>query len=206
MEEIRDLGAMKIVLVTNTRSYSDNNSVAVDLAVLIAESGSSVALVDANLRRPLLHTSFQIPNTLGLSDILQNHRTVLSAMQNTDRENLSVLTGGGKIPADLSFFHSQKMQDSLAILKKKYDRIVIQGPPFFYSEALYLASLVDGMVLMIHPGHNKTETSRAIMDKFYRTGVKIMGIVMREQPKHKGNQSAFIDRLLNFDKHMRQVS
>ena len=85
MEQMQIIKSIKTILVTNTRSFSDNNSVAADLAVIIAKSGKKVALIDANLRRPILHKMFQLPNQLGLSDILHNHRSPLSVLH--EREN-----------------------------------------------------------------------------------------------------------------------
>ena len=94
----------------------------------------------------------------------------------------------------------------MQILKEEFDKIIIHGPTFFFSEATSLAAQVDGVVLLIHPGYNKTDTSRAIIDKFQRTGATMIGIVMREQPKHQANQSTFIDRLLTYDKRARLYS
>jgi Mrp family chromosome partitioning ATPase len=62
---------------------------------------------------------------------------------------------------------------------------------------------VDGVILLIHPGYNKDETSRVIIEKFQKTGATIIGIVMRNQPKNQLNQKAFIDRLLSFDRRSR---
>jgi len=195
---------MRSVLVTNTRTYSGSGSVAVDLADMIAKSGYTVALVDANLGRPNIHTVFNLPKAPGLSDVLLNHRTVLDAMRPTEQKKLAFLPGGQQISNGFDLIQSEKMKASIAMLKEKYDRVVIHGPPFFHTEAAQLACLVDGVILLIHPGHNRSETSRAIMDKFQRSGARIMGIIMREQPRHHGSQSAFIDRLLSFDKHTRQ--
>ena len=85
MEKMQKIKSIKTIMVTNTRSFSDNSSVAADLAVMIAQNGKKVALVDANLRRPIIHTIFQLPNRVGLSDILQNHRSPLAIMH--DRED-----------------------------------------------------------------------------------------------------------------------
>ena len=200
------IGAMRSVLVTNTRSYSGSSHVAVDLAEMIAESGYKAALVDANLRRPSIHTVFNLPKAPGLSDILLNHRTALSALQATEHAKLAFLSGGKPAENGFDLIRSQKMRESLALLMDNFDRVIIYGPPFFHTEAAQLACLVDGVILLIHPGHNRSETSRAIMDKFQRSGAKIMGIVMREQSRHQGSQSAFIDRLLSFDKHTRQFA
>ena len=206
MEQTQKIKSIKTILVTNTRSFTDNSSVAADLAVMIAQNGKRVALLDANLRRPIIHTLFQLPNRVGLSDILQNHRSPLAVMHNREENYLSILTSG-RLPTNcLDIFNSRKMKESMQILKEKFDKIIIHGPPFFFSEATSLAAQVDGVVLLIHPGYNKTDTSRAIIDKIQRTGATMIGIVMREQPKHQANQSAFIDRLLTYDKRARLYS
>jgi capsular exopolysaccharide synthesis family protein len=206
MEQMQKIKSIKTILVTNTRSFNDNNSVAADLAVMIAQNGKSVALVDADLRRPIIHTLFQLPNRVGLSDILQNHRSPLAIMHDREEDQLSILTSGRLPTSCVDIFNSAKMKESMQILKEKFDKIIIHGPPFFFTEATSLAAQVDGVVLLIHPGYNKTDTSRAIIDKFQRTGATMIGIVMREQPKHQANQSAFIDRLLTYDKRARLYS
>jgi len=206
MEQMQKIKSIKTILVTNTRSFNDQNSVAADLAVMIAKNGKSVALVDADLRRPIIHTLFQLPNRVGLSDILQNHRSALAVMHDREEGHLSILTSG-RLPTNcFDIFNSAKMKESMQTLKEKFDKIIIHGPPFFFTEATSLAAQVDGVVLLIHPGYNKTDTSRAIIDKFQRTGATMIGIVMREQPKHQANQSAFIDRLLTYDKRARLYS
>jgi len=206
MEQIQKIKSIKTIMVTNTRSFSDNSSVAADLAVMIAQNGKKVALVDANLRRPIIHTLFQLPNRVGLSDILQNHRSPLAIMHDREAGCLSILTSGRPPANCFDIFNSEKMKGSIQILKDNFDKIIIHGPPFFFSEATSLAAQVDGVVLLIHPGYNKTDTSRAIIDKFQRTGATMIGIVMREQPKHQASQSAFIDRLLTYDKRARLYS
>jgi capsular exopolysaccharide synthesis family protein len=206
MEQMQKIKSNKTILVTNTRSFTDNSSVAADLAVMIAQNGKRVALVDADLRRPIIHTLFQLPNRVGLSDILQNCRSPLAVMHKQEGDHLSILTSG-KLPARCpDIFNSAKMKESMQILKEKFDKIIIHGPPFFFTEATSLAAQVDGVVLLIHPGYNKTDTSRAIIDKFQRTGATMIGIVMREQPKHQANQSAFINQLLTYDKRARLYS
>lgn len=197
--------AMDTVLVTSTRAYSNGSSVAADIAQMIAEKGKKVALIDADLHRPLLHKIFDLPQSLGLSDVLNNHRSPLSVLHQQENSSLAILTSGIGPLADFDLFNSQKMRSHLQLIKNEYDKVIIHGPPFFYAEALALAALVDSVVMLIHPGTNKTESSRAIVDKFQRTGAAVVGVVMREQPRYQAKQSAFIDQLLAFDKQSRQI-
>ena len=200
MENLNKIKSIKSILVTNTRAYSDGNSVAADLAALVAQNGKRVALVDADLRRPLLHSLFKLPNRVGLVDILLEQRSLSAAMHPVNSNHLFVLTAGKLPVADLDFFALPKMSSILSQLKSEYDKIIIHGPPFFYSEAATLAGKVDGVVLLIHPGHSKTDPYQAIMEKFQKTGATIIGIVMRDIPKYQVNQSAFIDKLLTYDR------
>jgi capsular exopolysaccharide synthesis family protein len=203
MEVVRKVKSIKSILVTNTRAYSDGNSVAADLAALVAQNGKRVALIDADLRRPLIHNLFELPNRVGLVDILQGHRSVSGVMHSVNSNHLFVLTAGILPASNNDLFSLPKMSDLLQQLNDSYDKVIIHGPPFFYSEATSLAAKVDGVVLLIHSGHTKPDPSQAIMEKFQKTGATIIGIIMRDQPKYQVNQSAFIDKLLSYDRRAR---
>lgn len=200
MADMQKINTLKSILVTNTRPYSDSNSIAADLAALIAQNGKRVALIDADLRHPCVHNLFNIPNRVGLVDILHGHRTPAGVMHSINGRGLFVLPAGKLPAASKDLLLSPEMDNLLKLMDKQFDKIIIHGPPFFYTEASSLAGQVDGVVLLIHPGHIKTDTSRAIIEKFQKTGATIFGIVMRDQPKHLSNQSAFIDRLLTYDR------
>ena len=197
------LKSIKSILVTNTRSYSDSTSIAADLSGLIAQSGKRVLLVDADLHQPIIHQLFNLSNRVGLSDVLSGERTPSEIMHYLKEAKIHVITSGKAKSNPVESVHSAQMVQFLQGQKDQFDKIIIHGPPFFYAETATMAALVDGVILMIHPGYAKSETSKAIIEKFQRCGATIIGIVMRNQPKHTLNQSAFIDRLLTYDKGMR---
>jgi Mrp family chromosome partitioning ATPase len=199
------LKSIKSILVTNTRSYSDSNSVAADLAQMIAQTGKRVLLVDADIHQPIIHQIYQLPNRVGFYDVLSGERSASEIIQFNPDQHISIIPSGKRIsdafPVDFQTHMSEFLQEQ----KKQFDKIVIHGPPFFHGETAGMAAAVDGVILLIHPGYAKSETSKAIIEKFQRSGATIIGVVMRNQPKHPLNQSAFIDRLLSFDKGMRIV-
>ncbi len=197
------LKSIKSVLVTNTRSYSDSTSVAADLAGLIAQSGKRVLLVDADFHQPIIHQVFNLPNRVGLNDILSGERTFSEITHYIKEAKIYIITSGKTKSDPIESIHSTQMIQFLQEQKDQFDKIIIHGPPFFYAETATIAALVDGVILMIHPGYAKSETSKAIIEKFQRCGATIIGIIMRNQPRHTLNQSAFIDRLLTYDKGMR---
>lgn len=200
---MNNLKTIKSILVTSTRSYSDSTSMASDLAGLIARCGKHVLLVDADFHRPILHQVYNLPNKVGFYDVLTGQQHSDRVMHFLPDVNISVITSG-KVPHEADgVINPKQISSFIKTQEKEFNKVIIHGPPFFYSEVVTLASLVDGVVLMIHPGYAKSETSRAIIEKFQRSGATIIGIIMRNQPRHSANQSAFIDRLLSYDKQVR---
>ena len=176
---------------------------AADLASMVAQNGKRVALIDADLRKPLLHNLFNLPNRVGLIDVLENRRHLSAVMHPVNGSPLFVLTTGRQETKHVDIFATGSMNDLIKEVEMQFDKIIIHGPPFFYSETTTLAGLVDGVVLLIHPGHTKSDPSRAIIEKIQKTGATVIGIVMRDQPKLPINQSVFINRLLSYDRKTR---
>lgn len=206
MEQINKIKSFKSILVTSTRTYSDSNSISADIASLVARNGRMVALVDADLRRPMIHKLFDQPNRVGLYDVLSGSRSPFAVMHRFDDGYLSIMTAGNQARGSGDLIGSPRMSDLLTLLKNQFEKVIIHGPPFFYSEAAALAAQVDGVVLLIHPGYSQVETSRSIINRFQKTGATIIGIVMRSQPRHQSSQTAFIDRLLAFDQQAQLAS
>ena len=191
MENDQKIKAIQSILVTNTRSFTDGSSIAADLATMITQNDKRVLLIDADLRRPIIHTLFNIPNRVGLVDILQDSRPPLSVMHALHENHLFVLPSG-RLPRDnYDFLGSSRMSELLKYLKERFDKIIIHGPPFFYTETSSLAAQVDGVILLIHPGYNKDETSRAIIEKFQKTGATIIGIVNAQSAQESTQSKGF---------------
>jgi len=199
------LKSIKSILVTNTRSYTDSNSVAADLAQMIAQTGKWVLLVDADFHQPILHQIYQLPNRIGFSDVLAGKRPASEIIHFNPELHLSIIPSGRKPTAGFEPGFQKRLNEFLQEQKSCFDKVIIHGPPFFYNETASLAGGVDGVILLIHPGYAKSETSKAIIEKIQRSGATIIGVVMRNQPKHPLNQTAFIDRLLSYDKGVRLI-
>jgi len=203
LDNLQDVQSLKSILVTSTRANYDGSSIAADMAAIIAHNGKRVALIDADLRRPLLHQLFNLPNRVGLMDVLHGERAFSGIMHSVNSNHLFVLTTGVNNNGKTDPFASSQTNEILNQLKSEYDKVIIHGPPFFYSEAASLAAKMDGVVLLIHPNRSRTDATRTIMDKFQKSGARIIGVVMRDQPKYQMNQSSFIDKLLTYDRRAR---
>ncbi|NMC46321.1 MAG: CpsD/CapB family tyrosine-protein kinase [Chloroflexi bacterium] len=203
MENLTQTKHIQSILVTSTRTYINNASIAADLAAMVAQTGKKTLLMDADLNRPVIHRVFELPNRVGLSDVLQGQRDVNGIMHSLINGNLHVITSGIMPTITKDLIGTKEMSNLIKTLKQDYEKIFIHGPAFFYNESTLLASQVDGVVLLINPSYAKSEATQAIVERFQKTGATIVGIVMRDQPKYQSNQSAFINRLLSYDKHNR---
>jgi len=205
LDNLKDVQSLKSILVTSTRANYDGSSIAADMAAIIAHNGKRVALVDADLRRPLLHHLFNLPNRVGLMDILHGERALSGIMHSVNSNHLFVLTAGVNNNGKTDPFASLQTTELLTQLKMDYDKVIIHGPPFFYPETVSLAAKMDGVVLLIHPNRARTDSTRPILDRLQRSGAKIIGVVMRDQPRYQVNQSSFIDKLLTYDRRARST-
>ena len=194
---------LKTILVTSTRVNYDGNSVAANMAAVVSHQGNRVALIDADLKRPLLHDLFNVPNRVGLMDVLHGDRSLSGLLHSVNSNHLFLLTSGINNNGKTDPFASPQMSQLISQLSREFDKVIIHGPPLIYAETASLAAKVDGVVVLIHPNRNRADSTRVMMDKLQKTGARIIGVVMRDQPKYQVNQSAFIEKLLTYDRRAR---
>ncbi|MCL4295947.1 MAG: polysaccharide biosynthesis tyrosine autokinase [Anaerolineae bacterium] len=142
------------------------------LANIITSPGSRVILIDADLHRPSLHEMFDMPNLMGLADVLGMPESTMEALlkktlRPTGIDNLLLLPAG-RAPLDPgALIHSSKFQKMLALLKPNADLIIIDsGPVLRVVETKVIANLVDGVVLVISDGQVRRKAVQQIIDYF----------------------------------------
>jgi capsular exopolysaccharide synthesis family protein len=160
-----------------------------NLAFVCAQGGYSTLIVDADLRRPVQHEFFDVSNTAGLTSYLTTEMPLEKVILPTVVKNLSILPSG-VLPADaVGILNSQRMSDTIAELKSRYDLIFFDSPPMLgVSDASVLASEVDETIIVVQhrrfPRAMLTRVKHAIVS----VGGTLLGVVLNDVDlKHDQN-------------------
>lgn len=171
-----------LLMVTSAIPGEGKSITAANLAISMAqEYDLTVLLIDADLRRPSIHTYLGFEQTIGLSDCLQDGIDIGDAIVKTDISKLSVISAGRQVEKPLELFASKKMQELMAEIKHRYpDRyVIIDTPPLLpFAETRTLARIVDGVVFVIHEG--ETPQASVLEAKETLKGCPILGVVLND--------------------------
>ena len=184
--------ANTISLVSGGPGEGKSTTIA-NLAFVCAQGGYSTLIVDADLRRPVQHELFGVSNTAGLTSYLTTEMPLEKVILPTAVKNLSILPSG-VLPADaVGILNSQRMSDTIAELKSRYDLIFFDSPPMLgVSDASVLASEVDETIIVVQhrrfPRAMLTRVKQAILS----VGGTLLGVVLNDVDlKHDQNYSYY---------------
>lgn len=173
---------LKTILITSPDTGDGKTSVSVNLALSIAQRNKKVFLLDADLRKPRIHKLFNLPNDEGLADVVFARAVFDWRAGIKEVRNISVLTAGNT-PADpAELLSSEKMEIFLSELEELADVVIVDGPPMFVPDAMILASKVDGVLMVVRPGHTRQSLAKATMEHINMVGAKVMGVVLNRIP------------------------
>lgn len=175
---------LRTLLVTSPSPRENKSLALANLAVALADGERSVIAVDADLRRPRLHSIFGLSNEHGLSDLF---RGALSAddlpLQSILNTSLRVLTSGPlpSIPSQL--LATRRMEEIIALLREQADMVLFDAPPLIVvTDASLLASKVDGVLLVVEAGNTRRDHVRAAKDRLDKVNAWLVGSVLLNAP------------------------
>lgn len=176
----------KTILVTSANPSEGKTTTAVNLAVALAQGGKKVTLIDADLRRPHVHKYFNLSNRMGLSDVFLHNRTYQAVARPwKDNGQLMIVTSGSLPPNPAELLTSDRMMQFINAAIEQSDIVVLDSPPFLVSDASVLAARVDGVILVVQPGHTHTDAIKVMIDQLQRVGAKTLGLVFNRIPKNR---------------------
>jgi capsular exopolysaccharide synthesis family protein len=174
---------IKTLVVVSPNPGEGKSSVAVNLAITLAQGGKRVLLIDADLRRPRVHRYLGLTNRKGLSDLFRSTASVEQVVSAWKNENLAVITSGGLPPNPADILASEKMAGFLKLARDKADIVVIDAPPFLVADASILAARTDGVLLVIHAGKTPMDSALFTVDQLKRAGGHVLGVVLNRIPR-----------------------
>lgn len=171
---------LQTLLVTSASPREGKTVTASNLAVVFAQAGRNVLLVDADLRRPGVDALFKLPNTIGLTTLLMGDGTTLgSVAQATEQAGLRVITTGPLPPNPSELLGSQRMQAVLKLLKSSAEIVIFDSPPVqAVTDAAVLSSFTDGTLLVIDATRSRRRPVVRAQETLARAGANTVGVVL----------------------------
>lgn len=168
------------LLVTSVAPVEGKSLTLANLAVAMAQGDKRTILVDADLRRPTLHTLFGLNNDKGLTSLFIDAKGPIEpALKDVKVPNLQVLTSGPLPPNPAELLGSQRMLDVIAALKQRADIILFDAPPVIaVTDAAVLGKRVDGVVLVVDAGQTRREHARRAKEQLEKLNIRIVGAVL----------------------------
>lgn len=174
-----EIGSM---IVTSAGPGEGKSTTAANLAVVFAQQGKKVLLVDADLRKPTAHYTFKVDNHIGLTNILTRQSTLQEAVKYTNQDFLYLLTCGPIPPNPAELLASKTMKQFVADAKTEYDFVIFDTPPVLaVADAQILSNTVDGVVLVVSSGKTELESAKKAKELLEQAQAKIFGTVLNNK-------------------------
>jgi capsular exopolysaccharide synthesis family protein len=170
--------APKVVLLTGPGAGEGKSTTCANLAVVLAQAGKSVLLVDCDLRKPALHRMFGLRNVFGLVDVLTGERDLREVYQDP-MPGLKMVTAGPALPIPAKVLSSRRFPSFLQEVRQEFDCIVLDAPPVeTTSDPAILAAQVDGVLLVFDARGTRKGALRRSIRRLEAVGANLLGTVM----------------------------
>jgi capsular exopolysaccharide synthesis family protein len=180
----RPIGAL---LISSAGPKEGRSTTALNLGISFAREGKKVVVVDTDLRRPSLHAFFDMPNDVGMSDLLQGMIPLKEAIMETRYEDLSIIPSGSPYPDPGGLIESDEMSRLISELKNRFDTVILDSAPLLVkSDGLVLAKYVDGSIIVLESQKTTLGAVRGVMDLLAKIQIKPLGFVLNRFSIEKG--------------------
>jgi capsular exopolysaccharide synthesis family protein len=170
------------LMVVNSEPKDARTNIAANLAVINAQQGKQVILLDGDLKHPHLHTLFGMENQKGFSELLNGRMDIKSARRVVKGvEGLTLISSGASEKESTAWLDSEKWEQLLSELQKQADLVIVDSPPAAVADAQILASKTNAVLLAIRSGHTRIDSAQAVLRRFQLIGIgstRVMGAVL----------------------------
>jgi polysaccharide biosynthesis transport protein len=171
---------VRSLLVTSARAGEGKTVTAANLAIVYAQAGRRVLLVDADLRKPRLHLAFGFANSVGLTSALIADRGRIAGIEHASAQpDLSVMSSGQLPPNPAELLSSPRMRAFLEEAQATHDLVILDSPPLqAFSDAAILSSLVDRTLLVVAANRSRRRALKQARGILARAGANVAGVVI----------------------------
>ena len=177
---------IRTILVTSPHAQDGKSQIVSNLAAALAQRELKVIIVDADLRLPNQHRLFELEQDAGLTgSLLDGHAE--KQLKRVGVDGLRVLTSGPLPPNPAEVVASVRMRNLLDELGQYADLVLIDCPPVFpIADATILASMVDGVVLVVRAHSTRRQEMRDAVESLCKVGCRMLGVVLNGVPGQNG--------------------
>src|SRR6185503_5996649 len=168
------------ILVTSSQPSEGKTTTAINTAITLAQSGAEGVMLDCDLRRPRLHSHFDLDNSQGLTNYLSGDKNTENLIRTyEDLPRLKIITSGPIPPNPAELLSSNEMRNLLTFLSGKFKHVIIDSPPAIsFTDASILSTLVDGVVLVAMANKSSIHLMRQFKQRVSAIGARIYGVVL----------------------------
>ena len=180
---------IRSLLVTSSSPGEGKSTTTANLAVVLAQTGQRVIAVDTDLRRPVLHKVFGVPNNIGLTNCLLagENLSLEGYLQPTEIDTLLVLTSGPIPPNPSELLGSQRMHHLIDVLAEAADIVIFDSPPVLaVTDAVVLGRQVDGVLLVADSGNTREHALAQAAAELQKTGANVLGVALNRLNARRG--------------------
>lgn len=175
----KQTGAIRSIVVGSMSPGEGKSFTSANLAITLAQQKSNTLLIDADLRRGVLHNTFNCPKKPGLTNYLTGVAPLSSVLNETYIPNLSLITCGSMIPNPSEILGSLRMQKFIEGITKRFEFVIFDTPPLnAATDAVVLGTLVDGVTIVVRAGISNGDVVRRRLEMFQNVEAKMIGVIL----------------------------
>ncbi|NLJ18986.1 MAG: CpsD/CapB family tyrosine-protein kinase [Globicatella sulfidifaciens] len=194
---------LKTIVVTSAGPMEGKTTTITNLAVIFAQAGSKVLLIDTDLRKPMLHKVFLLLNERGLTNLLTSNKDTMTFIQHDVVKNLDVLTSGRIPPNPSELLSSNAMKNFIENVKTKYDIVLMDSPPVgSVTDATIISTYADGTILVVKSGRTEVDEVKRAQEILKNVNANIIGVVLNHLDKKAAGNNYYPYYYYNDDEEM----
>jgi tyrosine-protein kinase Etk/Wzc len=172
----------RLISVTSATPRDGKSTVAANLALTLADQGAPTLLMDADLRRPQVHTTFDIDQSPGVSDILLGEASVAEAVR-ISADILHILPSGRGVENPTELIGGPGFEELLEELRERYEYVIMDTPPLMaVTDAALVGAATDGTLIVVRANRTDLGVLQAAVSQLRRLRVPLLGLVLNGVP------------------------